>query len=452
MAIPSWAVEAVRRGVGGVMDKVPADTMDQIKKRANDLLAEIPQTAARGVDSVMRGARAGRDSLQRWTRRHVALVTPVVNASGCLGHRSVSGVPLSSEAIEIAAETFQAGALDNATAHERLDRRLARCVDSADLGILIASTVDGACLAVANANRDCPLYFHRSQSQRLPSGAPIPDAFGAATGSGENRVREVGSVAGIDPGDVRGISNRAVLVAVDNGGDGAVWFRSLLDASSTAGEMTRVLYFPVATWNATAAATVTPAVPSVLASLGRDADIIVTPGDGIIGGPRCGLIIGQKKRLEAIARCPVWPALVADPATQAAMVLTLETLGSSHAEDVPVHAMLCTNDENLRSRAERLATRIAAEPSVRSCQITANAATLCSTGPWSLPSRQLNLAHRDWSANEWAAKLISEVPAVVVGVHEDRIVVDLRWIQPSDDAALVATLVGHEPAVETPTG
>ncbi|MGV3485392.1 MAG: hypothetical protein ACO1RT_13320, partial [Planctomycetaceae bacterium] len=108
MAIPSWAVEVLRRGVGGMIDKVPPDTMDQLRKRASDLLSDLPQTAARSVDSVMRGARASKDSLQRWARRHVALVTPVVNASGCLCQPTIAGVPLGSEAIEIAVEAFQA--------------------------------------------------------------------------------------------------------------------------------------------------------------------------------------------------------------------------------------------------------------------------------------------------------------------------------------------------------
>jgi L-seryl-tRNA(Ser) seleniumtransferase len=444
MAIPPWAVEALRRGVGGVIDKVPPETLDQLKKRASDLLAELPQTAARGVDSVMRGAKAGKDSLQRWTRRHVALVTPVVNASGCLCHASVAGVPLSHEAIEVATEAFQAGSLSNAIANERLERRLNRCVESGELGILIASSVDGACLAIAHSIHQCPFYFHRSQSFRLPSGAPIPDAFGAGVPTTDKRVHEIGSVGGIDPSDVRGIGDHAFLVAVANGSDDAIWYRSFTDALSTRNDLTRIVYLPVADWKTTEVSSATPGLPAVLQTLGADADLVITTGDGALGGPRCGLIVGNKKRIEAISRSAIWPALVADVATHAAMTLTLEAIGSGDAEDVPTIAMMRTSEENLRSRAERLATRVAAEPSIRSCQITANPATISVAGPWSIPSRQLNLAHRDWSANDWAARLANEVPAVLVRVQSDSIAIDLRWIQPCDDAALVATLVGHE--------
>ncbi|MGV3485513.1 MAG: hypothetical protein ACO1RT_13940, partial [Planctomycetaceae bacterium] len=356
-------------------------------------------------------------------------------------------------------EAFQAGSLSHSTAHERLARRLARCVEPGDWGVLIASSVDGACLAVANLDRQCPIYFHRSQSIRLPSGAPLPDAFGAASMTADHRIREVGAIGGVDPGDARGISGRAMLVTIDNGSGSGVWFRSLVDSTPDSSGRTRVVYLPAAGWTAAEATRVSPPLPVVKSVLGRDAELVITPGDGAIGGPRCGLIIASQSLIEAISRSPVWPAVVADPATQAAMTLTLEAICSQRSEDVPVQAMLSTHEENLRSRAERLATRVSAEPTIRSCQITAEVATICSAGPWSLPSRQLALTHRDWAASDWAARLLAEVPAVLVGVKDNAIIVDLRWIQPSDDAALVATLVGQptaessassEPAPQSP--
>ncbi len=452
MAIPPWAVEALRRGVGGVLDKVPPEKIEQLKKRAGDLLADLPQTAARSVDSMMRGAKVGKDSIQRWTRRHVALVTPVVNASGCLCNPAIVGVPLCNDAFDVAMEALQAGSLNNVAAHDRLTRRLASCLGSSDVGILIASTVDGACLAVASAYHDKPMYFHRSQSQRLPSGTPIPDAFavGMALRS-EGKIHEVGSVDRVDPSDSRQVHSPAVLVAVENGGADCNWYYSDADATSANRELTRIVYMPVAQWNGRIAnqSGLPLELPKVLTRLQSAAEIVITPGDGTMGGPRCGLIIGDKKRLEEIAKCTVWPAVEADVSIQAAMTVTLELLESGHADEVPVQAMMRTSEENLRSRAERLATRLAAEPTVRSCQITDQPATFSSAGNWSLPSRQLNLAHRDLSAADWAARLSSEVPAVLVGMAAGVIVVDLRWIQPSDDSALVATLAGHhlEPVI-----
>ena len=444
MAIPPWAVEALRRGVGGVLDKVPPEKIEQLKKRAGDLLADLPQTAARGVDSMMRGAKAGKDSIQRWTRRHVALVTPVVNASGCLCHPSVAGVPLCNDAIDVAAEAFQSGSLNTAGSHDRLARRLTSCLSSSDLGILVAATVDGACTAVAGNSLGGNMYFHRSQSQRLPNGTPIPDAFAVGVAQQtkpQGKIVEVGSIDRVDPMDSRQVMAPATLIAVESGAANCDWYRC--ESEKADSDFLKVVYLPAAAWNVPAGSEGAVAnLPAILQRLASSADLVIAPGDGSMGGPRCGLIVGNQTRLEMISKSAIWASLAADVSVQAAMAVTLELLVSAQIEDVPVQAMMHTSAENLRSRAERLATRLAAEPVVRTCQITDRVATICSTGSWSLPSRQLKLAHRDLSASDWAARLIGEVPAVIVGIDEESIVVDLRWIQPSDDAALVATLVG----------
>ncbi len=61
------------------------------------------------------------------------------------------------------------------------------------------------------------------------------------------------------------------------------------------------------------------------------------------------------------------------------------------------------------------------------------------------------LRHRDLSAKDWASKLANEVPALLANVDDDSLVLDLRWIQPVDDVALVAALVGHESVVKETT-
>ncbi len=440
MAIPPWAMEALRRGVGGVLDKVPPDTIDQLKKRAGDLISELPQTAARSVDAVMRGAQAGKQSVQRWTRRHVSLVTPVVNASGCLSPASITGVPLGNEAIEVMTEAALAGYSTGPVASQRLARRLAKCSGSAEHSILIASSVDAACLAVAASLGQTPTYFHRSQSQRLPGGTPIPNAFATAAST----IREVGSADRVDAADGQSIETRAVVVAVDNGDAAGPWFKPM--ATSVDQAWTRVVFLPAAGWIEPSAdstsSPIEPKLPAVLATLATNIDLVITPGDGVLGGPRCGLIIGDNRLIAAIARTAVWPSTKATVGHEAAMVVTLESWTAGELGEIPVQAMLQTGEDNLRSRAERLATRISAEPKIRSCQITAEPASLTPSSKWSLPSRQLRLVHRDLEAAQWAEQLSGEVPAILVGVQDDAIIIDLRWIQPSDDIGLIGTLVG----------
>lgn len=463
MGIPSWAMEALMRSVGSMVDRVPPERIDHLKQnlkqRAGQWLDELPQTAARGVDTVFRGVRVSKERLDRWARRHVALVTPVINASGTLAEERLQGVPVGDQAIDLVAESLAAPALRTPVALQRLQRRLQHCVGRDDLGILVASSVDAACLAVGLAHRGRPMYLHRSQSVRLPSGTPIPDAFSPSGASAApDRVRELGSVDGVTPSDHAGTSSDALLIAVDRGAANPLWF-----APDTAAEVpasqTRILVMTACggiagddaagPWQTAT----TPHLRGALSLLdarrsAASVDLVITTGDALLGGPRCGVIIGRAAEIAVIANSQAWPALEAGIPTRAMLAQTLETLHSGSPDSLPVIAMLRTSEENLRSRAERLATRVSGHEVIESCQVTAEPAKLLPGGPWRIGSRQLRLRHRDRAAAQWAQQLADDVPAVLAEVDEEFLVVDLRWVQPSDDAALAAALLGETAAAQ----
>ncbi len=462
MGIPSWAVEALVRSVGSVVDKVPPERFDQLKQRAGQWLDELPQTAAKSVDHMFRGARAGKERLDRWARRHVALVTPVINATGTLSDPRLQGVPLDSQAIDLGVDAAAAPALRTPVAIERLNRRLNACAGPEDLKVLVTTSVDAACLAVGLSRQGRPIYVHRSQAFRLPSGTPIPEAFlpqGSAVG--QDHVHEVGSVDSVAAADVQQVAPGAIVIAVDNGAGSPLWFAPA--ASEPAQSQVRVLVMSVCgglrgalsdrpgTWQAV----MTPALRGVREFLSSEptpdsVDLVITSGTGVLGGPPCGLIIGRRAAIEPICSSQAWPALEASIATKAIVAQTLETLQGNTPESLPVIAMLRTGEENLRSRAERLATRLSADDSILSCQVTDESAKLTPGGPWRIGSRQLRLRRRGKEAIQWAEQLATDVPAVLAEVVDDALVVDLRWVQPGDDSVLAAALLGQT-AAEQPT-
>jgi L-seryl-tRNA(Ser) seleniumtransferase len=453
MAIPTWAVEALMRGVGSVVDKVPPERIDQIKQRAGQWLDELPQSAARGVDSVMRGARVGKEMIDRWARRHTALVTPVINASGSLLEPRIQGVPVGLGTVDLVAEALSSPPLVTPIALERLQRRLNRCTGSNDLAILVANSVDAACLTVGMTRGGKPLYMHRSQSLRLASGTPIPEAFvpQSAGADWRDHVNEVGSVDGIADADAAALPGQAVLLAVDNGSSNPIWFRSTKDHRST-----RVVLMmacggvqrPKPEAEVDLREMFKPALRSAAEFLTSEtdqasADLVIVPGDGLLGGPPCGLIIGRKELIESISQAAIWRTVRASVAITAMMTHALETLSGGHASVHPILSMLHTGEENLRSRAERLATRVSGDESVRTCQVTSEPALLTTSGPWRIASRQLRLQHQSKSPDAWAQQLAEGVPAVLATVNGDAVVIDLRWVPPSDDGALAAAILGQ---------
>ena len=124
------------------------------------------------------------------------------------------------------------------------------------------------------------------------------------------------------------------------------------------------------------------------------------------------------------------------------MILVTLELASSNADLIPVRALLSTGEENLRARAERLATRLSGSDRIKSCQVTAEDARLSAQGRWRFPSRQVRLRHATLSADQWNRELLEELPAVITTVDGEDLCVDLRWIAPADDAKLGETLGG----------
>ena len=99
------------------------------------------------------------------------------------------------------------------------------------------------------------------------------------------------------------------------------------------------------------------------------------PGDGLCGGPACGILVGRRQEVERIKESAAWPALAASHETQAMILVTLET-ATAGSEQVPVLAQLNTSQENLQSRAERMAIRLEGSDAVANCRVTTEAARL----------------------------------------------------------------------------
>ena len=484
MAITPWALEALIRGVGSVVDKVPPDKIDQIRQKANQLLDELPQTAARGVESVLRGAKAGKQILQRWSQRHLALVTPVINASGNLSDPRVDGTGLTDAMIEFAAGATRSPLSRSDASQQRLSRRLNRCTGDPEIGLLVAASVEAACMAVGITRRGRTVWSHRSQGWRLPSGLLLGDAIaqGSATGLIDAVTCQVGAPDGVESKDIAALPDDGICVAIDLGQDSPAWYQGTSGhagmsghaGTSGHGERLRVIFMPICAGIASPSqppspddaasdwlAAINPRPRFATQPLRSDeatppvADVVIAPGNGLLGGPTCGLIIAPRHMIDEISSLPSWQALRSDPVTRACMTMALESAIDAKVPDHIAAESITTADENLKHRADKISIRLAADESILSCQITAEPAGLIEGGAWRIPSRQLRIKHRDKASSKWAESLAEGVPSLLTRVEDDLLTIDLRWVKPADDSTLVAALLGYAEAGEaetTPSG
>jgi L-seryl-tRNA(Ser) seleniumtransferase len=95
-----------------------------------------------------------------------------------------------------------------------------------------------------------------------------------------------------------------------------------------------------------------PEEPDAATVLRAGADLVTASGDKLLGGPQCGLLLGQAELVQRLRRHPFARALRVDKLTLAALEATLA------GPVPPVLAALATRPEELLARANRLAGRI----------------------------------------------------------------------------------------------
>ncbi len=426
MALPPWSIELLRRGITDVARKASEpQTLAKIKSQATEILQDLPDTAARGIDAMLRSAEAGKKRVERWSRKHTALAVPMLNASGVLLNEVGSGAPLADIVTEVGREMMGGDVVHGQACDERLSRRIARLLPvGGDYAIAITSSFPAAMTAFSLLVQQTPLVIHRNHCLRLPDGRPLPDAFGMFVPV----IQEVGAVGHVAASDFDELDDFCAILA-----DGGIRPVELLDLDNR--HFLQAVVLPVGTL----ASCGQDSIPSAESMLTQGADFVIFPGDGISGGPSCGILVGRREQIEVIKTSATWPALAASDATKAMMTVALET-ANDHDQQMPIRQLLDASEENLRGRAERMATRLSGSDSIVSCQVTADDARLTTDGRWRFPSRQVRLRHANRSAADWAASLRDEIPAVIAFADGDDLKIDLRWIAASDDGKLAEAL------------
>jgi L-seryl-tRNA(Ser) seleniumtransferase len=188
-----------------------------------------------------------------------------------------------------------------------------------------------------------------------------------------------------------------------------------------------------------------PNQPVAKDSIDAGADLVLLAGDKLLGGPRCGIILGKRSLVQTIRKHPLMPAMQADPATLAALAATLRLYEDQAVAErsIPLLSMLATPLENLRNRAERLAPQISAT-GVAAAEVREGTTTLTGAAVpgQTLPTVSIWLTPASGTAAALAAALRMATPSVVGRVADDRVVLDLRSVPPRSDVPLVSAVEG----------
>jgi L-seryl-tRNA(Ser) seleniumtransferase len=194
------------------------------------------------------------------------------------------------------------------------------------------------------------------------------------------------------------------------------------------------------------------AMQSVAASIHEGAQLVIARGNGLVGGPRCGIIVGTRTLVHRIETHPMFAAWRVDPLTAALLHATLQLYGDRHEmrQTIPLYQLLSTSVENLRQRAERLAPQLAQAADVEIAEAVAIDADDClgiaGCASQRLASYGVSLVATGGDVQALDRRLLAAPIPVVGRRQDDRLVLDLRTVFPRQDQRLVEMIVGHAPA------
>jgi len=133
-------------------------------------------------------------------------------------------------------------------------------------------------------------------------------------------------------------------------------------------------------------------------------------------------------------------ALRADKLAYAALGATLLEYAAGRArETVPVRRMLTLTHDAIEARAVALAGSMARNPRLRTEVIAGMSAIGGGSAPGvELPTALVALAAADLSASELERRLRGGDPPVLARIADERVLLDLRTVDPAEDAAIAA--------------
>jgi L-seryl-tRNA(Ser) seleniumtransferase len=174
--------------------------------------------------------------------------------------------------------------------------------------------------------------------------------------------------------------------------------------------------------------------PGVVQTLETGADVVLFSGDKLLGGPQAGIAVGRGDLINRMAAHPLARALRIDGATHAALVATLEMYADGRGNEIPFWAMVDLDYAQLEQRHEQLLGALGGHGRVVVGESLPGAGSVPGE---TIPSPNL---HLDGSADDLWARLLAASPPILARRRGGELIIDLRTVDPDDDAHLAETL------------
>ena len=393
------------------------------------------------VDAARQAVAAGDPSSARGRAEELALalLQPVVNATGVLLHTNLGRAPVS-----ISTGARYANLELDLTTGRRGSRRhhagalLARAA-GAESALVVNNCAAAVLLVLAALARDRAVVVSRGELVEIGGGFRVPEVM-AQSGA---RLVEVGTTNRTrqqDYAEAVAATDPALLLKVHQSNYRIVGFTESVTVASLAtlgvpvvADVGSGLLDAATPWLDSGPPAWVSGEPAVRQTLAQGAGLVTFSGDKLLGGPQAGVVAGRADLVERCARHPLARALRPGGLVLAALQETALAYLRRDGDAIPFWRMASLPVAHLRERANALAA-VAAEG-------TGAEVVDCESVPGGGSVPGLTIASAGVSLEgDRAADLRAGDPPVIARVHEGRTVLDLRTVDPADDAVVAKAL------------
>lgn len=174
--------------------------------------------------------------------------------------------------------------------------------------------------------------------------------------------------------------------------------------------------------------------PGVKQTVAAGASLVLFSGDKLLGGPQAGIIVGRHADIARAMKHPIARAVRLDGQTIAGLASTLEMYADSRVLEIPFWRMASATVDQLRERSQSVIGQARQEVSLVDSDSV--------PGAGSVPGESIpSVAIRIEGSPDTLWQSLANAPTPVIATRrEGALYIDLRSVDPQDDAAVAAAI------------
>jgi L-seryl-tRNA(Ser) seleniumtransferase len=409
-------------------------SVDRLARSLADTGLPHPVLVAAARAAIAAGSPGdARREAERWSR---SLLRPVLNATGVLLHTNLGRAPVAhaqasmATNLELDLDSGQRGS------RQRAVTRLVGLATGSEAALAVNNCAGALLLSLAAvAASGQPVAVSRGELVEIGGGFRVPDVM-AQSGA---RLVEVGTTNRTRRSDYeRAVAAGAVAVLkVHQSNYRIEGFTEEVPIAGLSGlgvpvlaDLGSGLLDEACPWLSDGPPPWLAGEPAARQSLRHGADLVVFSGDKLLGGPQAGILAGRADLVEACARHPLARALRPGGLVLAALQDTLLAYLRRDGEAIAFWRQATIPVDELARRAERIVADAGRGESRPSEAVP---------GGGTLPGRRIPSRAVVVPGDRLEALRDRERP-VIARVADGETWLDLRAVEPDDDAELVAAL------------